>query len=34
MGQTMTEKILARAGGRDTVRPGDEILAAPPAFAA
>lgn len=29
MGQTMTEKILARACGRDTVRPGDEILAKP-----
>lgn len=29
MGQTITEKILARCCGRDTVRPGDEILAKP-----
>ena len=27
MGMTMTEKILARASGRDSVRPGDLILA-------
>ena len=29
MGQTITEKVLARCCGRDTVRPGDEILAKP-----
>lgn len=29
MGQTITEKILARASGRASVRPGDEILAKP-----
>ncbi len=29
MGLTMTEKILARACGRDRVQPGDEILAKP-----
>ena len=29
MGQTITEKILARCCGRDTVRPGDEILVKP-----
>src|ERR671937_359876 len=27
MGMTMTEKILARAGGRDSVRPGEIVLA-------
>src|SRR5256886_14794289 len=27
MGMTMTEKILARASGRDEVRPGDLVLA-------
>ena len=27
MGMTMTEKILARGAGRDSVRPGDLILA-------
>src|ERR671931_778125 len=27
MGMTMTEKILARAGGRDSVKPGDLVLA-------
>src|SRR2546429_5910344 len=26
MGMTMSEKILARAGGRDQVRPGDLVL--------
>jgi 3-isopropylmalate/(R)-2-methylmalate dehydratase large subunit len=29
MGQTITEKILARVSGRASVRPGDEILAEP-----
>lgn len=29
MGQTITEKILARASGQARVRPGDEILAKP-----
>ena len=29
MGQTITEKILARACGRASVKPGDEILAKP-----
>ena len=29
MGQTITEKILARASGRASVQPGDEILAKP-----
>ncbi len=29
MGQTITEKILARAAGRASVQPGDEIMAAP-----
>ncbi len=29
MGQTITEKILARASGRARVQPGDEILAKP-----
>ena len=29
MGQTLTEKILARVSGRARVRPGDEILAKP-----
>src|SRR5205823_10928582 len=27
MGMTMSEKILARAAGRDSVRPGDLLLA-------
>src|SRR5437016_7501288 len=27
MGMTMTEKILARGAGRDSVRPGDLVLA-------
>src|SRR5258708_23276057 len=27
MGRTMTEKILARGAGRDSVRPGDLVLA-------
>src|SRR5437762_1618989 len=27
MGMTMSEKILARAGGRDSVRPGEMVLA-------
>src|SRR5256885_16826319 len=27
MGMTMTEKILARGAGRDSVRPGDLLLA-------
>ncbi len=29
MPQTMTEKILARASGRERVRPGDDIEARP-----
>jgi 3-isopropylmalate/(R)-2-methylmalate dehydratase large subunit len=29
MGYTVTEKILARVGGRDAVRAGDEVLAKP-----
>jgi 3-isopropylmalate/(R)-2-methylmalate dehydratase large subunit len=29
MPQTMTEKILARASGRESVKPGDDILARP-----
>ena len=29
MGQTITEKILARVGGRGPVRAGDEVLAKP-----